>query len=105
MKFRPRLGVFPVPGYVYLYRPSQCPQTPVQEHSSGCPIPLHQHRVVAYPYTQGAMPDSNPEGFARLFSESRAALRRYVLRLVRSREATEEIVQEAFLRTFEQRAD
>jgi RNA polymerase sigma-70 factor, ECF subfamily len=51
------------------------------------------------------MSDSDPEGFAKLFSESRAALRRYVLRLVRSREATEEIVQEAFLRTYEQRAD
>lgn len=51
------------------------------------------------------MADPDPEGFAKLFSESRAALRRYVLRLVRSREATEEIVQEAFLQTYKQRAD
>lgn len=40
----------------------------------------------------------------RLFAESRAALRRYVQRLVRSSDVADEIVQEAFLRTYE-RAD
>ncbi len=50
------------------------------------------------------MANSGTDGFARLFSESRAALRRYVLRRVKSPEATEEIVQEAFLRTYEQGA-
>ena len=39
---------------------------------------------------------------SRLFVESHTALRRYVGRLVRSPEAREDIVQEAFLRTFEQ---
>ena len=42
--------------------------------------------------------------FAQLYSESRAALRRYVLRLTGSREVADEIVQEAFLRTYEHRA-
>ncbi len=41
--------------------------------------------------------------FSRLFVESRDALRRYVRRLVRSDESAEEIVQEAFLRTYERR--
>src|SRR5688572_25167720 len=54
--------------------------------------------------TEGAMSDPGHEGFARLFSESRAALRRYVQRLVKSRAVSEEIVQEAFLRTYEQGA-
>jgi len=45
--------------------------------------------------------DSRSEVFARLFAESGAALRRYVRRLVQSRESAEEIVQEAFLRTYE----
>ena len=40
--------------------------------------------------------------FTRLFAESGEALRRYVRRLVRSRETADEIVQEAFLRTYEQ---
>jgi RNA polymerase sigma-70 factor (ECF subfamily) len=48
------------------------------------------------------MPDSRNDLFARLFSESRAALRRYVRRFVQSPETAEEIVQEAFLRTYEQ---
>jgi len=48
-----------------------------------------------------AVPDSRSEVFARLFAESGAALRRYVRRLVQSRESAEEIVQEAFLRTYE----
>jgi RNA polymerase sigma-70 factor (ECF subfamily) len=50
------------------------------------------------------MPESRGDFFSRLFSESRAGLRRYVGRLVRSRESADEIVQEAFLRTYE-RAD
>ena len=40
--------------------------------------------------------------FAQLYFESRAALHRYVGGLLRSREASEDIVQEAFLRTYEQ---
>jgi RNA polymerase sigma-70 factor (ECF subfamily) len=39
--------------------------------------------------------------FSKLFSESNHALRRYVRRLVKSRETAEDIVQEAFLRTYE----
>ncbi len=46
------------------------------------------------------MPDSRTTYFSNLFSESRQALRQYVRRFVRSRETTEEIVQEAFLRTY-----
>lgn len=46
---------------------------------------------------------STHELFTRLFAESRDALRRYVRRLVPSRETADEIVQEAFLRTYEQR--
>jgi RNA polymerase sigma factor (sigma-70 family) len=45
---------------------------------------------------------SAQETFARLFSESRKALGRYVRKLVGSRDAAEEIVQEAFLRTYVQ---
>lgn len=47
------------------------------------------------------MSDSPNQRFARLFAESRDALRRYVRRLVRSGETAEDIVQEAFLRTYE----
>lgn len=47
------------------------------------------------------MGHSRNELFERLFSESRHALRRYVRRFVRSRETAEEIVQEAYLRTYE----
>lgn len=47
------------------------------------------------------MSDSRGAIFSRLFSESHQALRRYVRRLVKSREAADEIVQEAFLRTYE----
>jgi len=50
------------------------------------------------------MPESRADFFSKLFSDSHAALRRYVRRLVRSRETADEIVQEAFLRTYE-RAD
>jgi RNA polymerase sigma-70 factor (ECF subfamily) len=46
--------------------------------------------------------DTVKEPFARLFAESRDALRRYIRRLVRSEDTAEEIVQEAFLRTYEQ---
>lgn len=48
------------------------------------------------------MRDIRDQGFARLFSDSREVLSRYVRRLVRSRSAAEEIVQEAFLRTYTQ---
>lgn len=48
------------------------------------------------------MTDTANELFTRLFAESRDALRRYIRRLVRSEETAEEIVQEAFLRTYEQ---
>ncbi|HTP39065.1 MAG TPA: sigma-70 family RNA polymerase sigma factor [Steroidobacteraceae bacterium] len=48
------------------------------------------------------MTSPNREAFIRLFAESQQALRRYVRRLVRSPEATDDIVQEAYLRTFEQ---
>jgi RNA polymerase sigma-19 factor, ECF subfamily len=47
------------------------------------------------------MSDLHKDLLARLFSESRGALRRYVRRLVGSRENAEDIVQEAFLRTYE----
>jgi RNA polymerase sigma-70 factor, ECF subfamily len=39
--------------------------------------------------------------FSKLFCESNQALRRYVRRLIKSRETAEDIVQEAFLRTYE----
>jgi RNA polymerase sigma-70 factor, ECF subfamily len=42
-------------------------------------------------------------GLARLFSDSREALSRYVRRLVRSPSAAEEIVQETFLRAYQHR--
>jgi RNA polymerase sigma factor (sigma-70 family) len=48
------------------------------------------------------MPESRNELYARLFSESRAALCRYVRRFIGSGETAQEIVQEAFLRTYEQ---
>jgi RNA polymerase sigma factor (sigma-70 family) len=47
------------------------------------------------------MSDAHHEFITRLFVESRAALRRYIRRFVRSRETADEIVQEAFLRTYE----
>jgi RNA polymerase sigma-70 factor, ECF subfamily len=46
------------------------------------------------------MPESRVDFFSRLFSESQAGLKRYVRRLVRSRDTADEIVQEAFLRTY-----
>lgn len=48
------------------------------------------------------MLNSRNDLFCTLFSETRTALRRYVQRFVGSRETAEEIVQEAFLRTYEQ---
>lgn len=48
------------------------------------------------------MPSLTRDSFNRLFAESQQTLRRYVRRLVRSPEATEDIVQEAYLRTYEQ---
>lgn len=45
--------------------------------------------------------DTANELFTRLFTESRVALRRYIRRLVRSEATADEIVQEAFLRTYE----
>lgn len=50
------------------------------------------------------MSDSRNDLFERLFSESRAALHRYVRRYVGAGETAEEIVQEAFLRTYEHAA-
>jgi len=47
------------------------------------------------------MSESSGVLFSRLFSESRVALRRYVGRLVSSPETADEIVQEAYLRTYE----
>jgi RNA polymerase sigma-70 factor (ECF subfamily) len=47
------------------------------------------------------MYQSRAQFFSKLFTESEAALRRYVRRLVPSRDTSDEIVQEAFLRTFE----
>lgn len=51
------------------------------------------------------MAESRHHLFSRLFLESGTTLRRYVRRLVRSRETAEEIVQEAFLRTYEYAQD
>jgi RNA polymerase sigma-70 factor, ECF subfamily len=51
------------------------------------------------------MPDSRNALFSRLFFNSGGALRRYVRRLVRSRDTADEIVQEAFLRTYEHADD
>lgn len=47
------------------------------------------------------MTDSRDDLLGRLFSDSRRALRRYIRRRVGSREAADDLVQEAFLRTCE----
>jgi RNA polymerase sigma-70 factor, ECF subfamily len=47
------------------------------------------------------MADVTLELITKLFSESRRALHRYVRRLVGSREIAEDIVQEAYLRTYQ----
>ena len=67
---------------------------------------MPSHRVSAYRAPNGRdgealMSDSRNELLAGLFSGSHRALRRYVRRLVGSRETAEDIVQEAFLRTYE----
>jgi RNA polymerase sigma-70 factor, ECF subfamily len=46
------------------------------------------------------MPDLHADVFSKLFAESHAALRGYIRRLVRSHDTADEIVQEAFLRTY-----
>jgi RNA polymerase sigma factor (sigma-70 family) len=46
-------------------------------------------------------PPGNGDRISRLFTESRAALGRYVRRLVSTKEVAEDVVQEAFLRTYE----
>ncbi|MEP7247661.1 MAG: sigma-70 family RNA polymerase sigma factor [Gammaproteobacteria bacterium] len=51
------------------------------------------------------MPKPEDQNLARLFSDSRAALSRYVRRLVRSPSAAEEIVQETYLRAYQHRED
>src|ERR1700736_6645977 len=50
-----------------------------------------------------AVTDSRTETFAKLFTESRQSLIRYIQRFVGSSETAKEIVQEAFLRTYRQR--
>lgn len=45
------------------------------------------------------MTDLDPEAVAALFEKDRGALRRYVRRLLGQQEGSEDIVQEAFLRT------
>lgn len=47
------------------------------------------------------MPDSYHDLLTRLFRESQRALRRYLLRRGASKDMADEVVQEAFLRTFE----
>jgi RNA polymerase sigma factor (sigma-70 family) len=60
--------------------------------------------VRAYKYFRGAiqlkMSDTRLDLISKLFSDSQRALQRYVRRLVGSRESAEDIVQEAFLRTY-----
>jgi RNA polymerase sigma-70 factor, ECF subfamily len=48
------------------------------------------------------MPDSRIDRFVQLFADSQHALRKYVRRLVGSNEAAEDIVQESYMRTYEQ---
>lgn len=48
--------------------------------------------------------ESRSEIFTKLFAESRDALHRYIRRFVGSSETAKEIVQEAFLRTYRERA-
>jgi RNA polymerase sigma-70 factor, ECF subfamily len=48
--------------------------------------------------------ESRSEIFTKLFAESRDALHRYIRRFVGSNETAKEIVQEAFLRTYRERA-
>ncbi len=46
------------------------------------------------------MTELDPNPIAKMFLKDRGALHRYVCRLLRSREGSEDIVQEAFLRTY-----
>jgi len=48
------------------------------------------------------MSDSRVDIFVRLFADSGKALRKYVRRLVGSSQVAEDIVQESFMRTFQQ---
>jgi RNA polymerase sigma-70 factor, ECF subfamily len=48
--------------------------------------------------------ESRSETFTKLFAETRDALHRYIRRFVGSNETAKEIVQEAFLRTYRERA-
>jgi RNA polymerase sigma-70 factor, ECF subfamily len=48
--------------------------------------------------------ETRSEIFTKLFAESRDALHRYIRRFVGSSETAKEIVQEAFLRTYRERA-
>jgi len=50
------------------------------------------------------MPDSSHHGFAHFVAETCQSLQRYVQRFVRSRAAAEDIVQEAYARTYAQGA-
>lgn len=77
---------------------------PIQATTRGGAGTLSRTRKVATGVVHGyvsAVADARTEVFARLFAESGAALRRYVRRLVQSRDSADEIVQEAFLRTYE----
>lgn len=48
-----------------------------------------------------ALIPSRKEGLLRLFSDSREPLRRYIRKVVKCADTADEIVQEAFLRTYE----
>jgi RNA polymerase sigma-70 factor, ECF subfamily len=48
--------------------------------------------------------ETRSENFTKLFAETRDALHRYIRRFVGSSETAKEIVQEAFLRTYRERA-
>jgi RNA polymerase sigma factor (sigma-70 family) len=65
------------------------------------PPPYNGRSVAERLCAELTMSDSRNDCLARLFSGSRQALRRYIRRLVSSRETADDIVQEAFLRTYE----
>lgn len=54
---------------------------------------------------QKAMPDGSHEGFARFFAETARALQRYVRGFVGSSAAADDIMQEAYTRTYQQGGD
>lgn len=66
--------------------------------AAGLPV---GYRAVKHWGSKPAMSDPRHDPFSRLFSESGGALRRFVRRLVGSKETADEIVQEAFTRTYE----